>query len=232
MSVRCLTHVFEKSGHAGSDLLMLLALADYSDDDGNSYPAVPTLARKCRMTSRNANYILKALQDSGELRVLKNQGPKGTNRYRILLSQLGLSKPLKQASVLKATSPLKPTSRTPEAGFLKPLKPLSDEPSLNRHEPSTSKTTLNGFDMFYKAYPRRVGKEAAEKAFVKSNAKVFLPAILLDIDRRLSCGEWITTKEKMQFIPHPSTYLNGKRWEDEQDGDSGGGGVGILPGAI
>jgi hypothetical protein len=114
---------------------MLVVLADYSDDGGNSYPAVATLAKKCRMTTRNGNYILSALQATGELRVLKNEGPRGTNRYRIMLDALG-AKPLKPTSPLKGASPLKPTSPTPEAGFPKPLKPTSDEPSLNRQEPS------------------------------------------------------------------------------------------------
>lgn len=149
MSVRAITRVFEASQHAGSELLMLVVLADYSDDQGNSYPSVASLARKCRMTTRNANYVLGALQASGELRVLMNQGPGGVNRYRLMLDRMG-EQPLKPASPLKATSPpeagfspeapftLKPTSATPEAGFPKPLKPASDEPSLNRQEPSST----------------------------------------------------------------------------------------------
>ena len=100
MSVRCIGAVLDASQHAGTELLMLVVLADYSDDGGNSYPAVASLARKCRMSSRNANYILSSLQASGELRVLKNQGPAGTNRYRIMLDRLGLQ-------------PLKPASRNP-----------------------------------------------------------------------------------------------------------------------
>ena len=136
MSVRCITQVLDRSAHSGTELLALVVLADYSDDDGNSYPAVASIARKCRMTPRNANYVLNALQASGELRVLKNEGPKGTNRYRIMLANLG-AEPLKPASPLKGASPLKPASSTPEAGFLKPLKPASDEPSLNRQEPSS-----------------------------------------------------------------------------------------------
>ena len=132
---------------------MLVVLADYSDDDGNSYPAVASLARKCRMTPRNANYILGALQSSGELRVLKNEGPKGTNRYRIMLSKLGEPRSTEETTALKRTSPLKaasppedaftlkPTSAPPEAGFPMPLKPASDEPSLNRQEPSRKATS-------------------------------------------------------------------------------------------
>jgi len=139
MSVRCISQVLDASQHTGTDLLMLVVLADYSDDNGSSYPSVAALARKCRMTSRNANYILSALQASGELRVLKNEGPKGTNRYQIVLAKLG-AQSLKPASPLKGASPLKPTSSPPEAGFPKPLKPTSDEPSLNRQEPKTTRT--------------------------------------------------------------------------------------------
>lgn len=50
MSIRTMARVWDQSQHSGSELLMLLALADFADDDGNSYPAVPTLAAKCRMT--------------------------------------------------------------------------------------------------------------------------------------------------------------------------------------
>ena len=143
MSVRVLTQVWEHSQHAGTDLLMLLALADFSDDNGDSYPAVPTLAAKCRMTPRNANLILAALRESGELEVRQNEGPRGTNRYRITLAAIRQPlkpasspndpQPLKPASPLKNSSPLKPASSTPEAGFPKPLKPIADEPSVNRH---------------------------------------------------------------------------------------------------
>jgi hypothetical protein len=144
MSVRTMAAVWDKSAHAGTELLMLLAIADFADDNGNAYPAVATLAMKCRMTPRNVNHILTQLKASGELEVRLNEGPKGCNRYRIRLDGVGLkpASPLKAASPLKCTSPseggftLNPASLTPEAGFSKPLKPASDEPSLNHQEPS------------------------------------------------------------------------------------------------
>jgi hypothetical protein len=107
-----MARVWEQSQHAGTNLLMLLAIADFADDDGQAYPAVPTLALKCRMTSRNANLILSVLRKSGELIVRQNEGPRGTNMYLI---------PLKPASPLKDSSSLKRASPTPEAGFPKPL---------------------------------------------------------------------------------------------------------------
>ena len=230
MSVRCIAQVWDKSTHSGTDLLMLLALADYSDDEGNSYPAVSSLARKCRMQPRNAGYILRSLQKSGELKILQNEGPKGTNRYRIMLASLGASKPLHRVAPLQSTAPLQSNVPTPAIQRRLPLQPIADEPSLNRQEPSTSKTAPIGFDVFYAAYPRKVGKQAASKAFAKAKAHAIVADILADIDRRVSSGEW--TAEKAQYIPHPATYLNGKRWEDEQGAASGGTVGGILPGAI
>lgn len=153
MSVRTMARVWAHSSHAGSELLILLAIADFADDDGNAYPAVSTLASKCRMSDRNANHILVALRASGELEIRHNEGPRGTNRYRIVLNDANgvksasppkHQKPLKPASPLGpevAVTPeervtLKPVAGGGEAGSSKPLKPASDEPSLNHQEPS------------------------------------------------------------------------------------------------
>lgn len=132
MSVTTMARVWATSSHAGTELLMLLAIADFSDDDGRAYPAVGTLAKKCRMTDRNARLILANLRDSKELIVRFGEGPKGANQYQI-------ADPLKGASALKNSSALKTTSATPEAGFRDPLKPASANTSVNHQEPSKGK---------------------------------------------------------------------------------------------
>lgn len=126
MSVSTMARVWATSNHSGTELLMLLAIADFSDDDGRAYPAVATLAKKCRMTDRNARLILANLRDSGELVVRFGDGPKGANQYQI-------------ADPLKNSSALKPASVTPEADFRTPLKPASAKPSVNHQEPSGGK---------------------------------------------------------------------------------------------
>lgn len=222
MSVRAIDHVLKASQHGGSELLMLVVLADYSDDDGNSYPSVASLARKCRMTTRNANYILGALQASGELRVLKNQGPGGTNRYRLMLDHMG-SPLLKPASPLKATSPpeapftLKPTSATPEAGFPKPLKPASDEPSLNRQEPSQrarkrAACDPEGFAEFWAAWPasdRKQDRKKCAEHWQRHKLAEHLQAILAHVQASKAGRQW-----RERFEPAPLTYLRGERWRD------------------
>ena len=111
---------------------MLLAIADFADDDGRAYPAVPTLAKKCRMKPRNTNYVLAALKSSGELHIGMQEGPRGTNLYRIALNRLGVQ----SSAPLQSVAPLQGSAPTPAKDCSKPLQPVADEPSLNHQEPS------------------------------------------------------------------------------------------------
>jgi len=130
MSVRTMARVWKHSQHVGTELLMLLAIADFANDDGDAYPAVGTLAKKCRITPRHANRILSALRNSGELQVLLHKGRVGTNRYRIMLVEGTTSaSPLTPASSLTPASPL--TSASP----LTPESPLTAASSLTAASP-------------------------------------------------------------------------------------------------
>ncbi len=71
------------------------------------------------------------------------------------------------------------------------------------------------FDSFYSAYPKKVGKPAALKAWKAAKVKAGeLVTILADLATRSQSTDW--QKDGGQFIPNPSTYLNQRRWEDEQ----------------
>jgi hypothetical protein len=74
--------------------------------------------------------------------------------------------------------------------------------------------TGDGFDKFWKAYPRKVGRGKSLEAWrIKKLAK-WLPAILEDLDKRQELDdEW---HSKNPFVPNPTTYLNQRRWEDEE----------------
>jgi hypothetical protein len=152
MSVRTLTTVWDGSRHSATNLLMLLAIADFADDAGRAYPSVAGLAAKCRMKPRNANYILADLQRSGELRVLQNKGPSGKNLYQIVFSAMTRKSvaPLQDGAGvqsgagLQGGAGLQSLAPTPAMDCAKPLQPIAAEPSLNRQEPSTSSSSPAG----------------------------------------------------------------------------------------
>ncbi|MGY2183306.1 hypothetical protein [Pseudomonas agarici] len=70
------------------------------------------------------------------------------------------------------------------------------------------------FPKFWKLYPRKVGKDKAEKAWAKLKVtRELFDLMATALAKQVLTPDWI--KEKGQYIPHPSTWLNGKRWEDE-----------------
>lgn len=66
----------------------MLALADYSDDSGRSYPSVTKLAEKSRLSERSTQSALQELCESGELEIKPNAGPNGCNVYLIGVQKL------------------------------------------------------------------------------------------------------------------------------------------------
>lgn len=68
------------------------------------------------------------------------------------------------------------------------------------------------FEVFWTAYPRKVGKGAARKRFDTAIKKTTLEVMLSAIEAQKKSDQW--TKDGGQFIPHPSTWLNQERWSD------------------
>jgi hypothetical protein len=86
MSIRMMTQVWDQSQHKGSELLLLLAIADNANDQGVAYPSRRTLAKKTRMSDRHVKRLVQVLIRSGELLVHFGAGPRGCNEYQITLS--------------------------------------------------------------------------------------------------------------------------------------------------
>lgn len=70
-----------------------------------------------------------------------------------------------------------------------------------------SQHTVSDFEAFYSAYPRKVSKTNAEKAWRKQ--KCVLSEVMPALQKQMKL--WTDT----QFTPHPASWLNGRRWEDE-----------------
>ncbi|MDN8612765.1 hypothetical protein [Variovorax ginsengisoli] len=77
------------------------------------------------------------------------------------------------------------------------------------------------FEEFWKAYPKKVGKDAALRAFDKRKpTRELLDSMLAAIEVQRRLKKWID--DDGQYIPHPSTWLNEGRWQDEVATGQGG----------
>lgn len=65
------------------------------------------------------------------------------------------------------------------------------------------------FEKFWNAYPKKVSKEQARRAFYKAkpNMSVIIPAL----EKFKACQQW----QDKQYIPNPDTWIRNQRWEDE-----------------
>jgi hypothetical protein len=74
------------------------------------------------------------------------------------------------------------------------------------------RSPLFDFDTFWIEYPKKVGKEAARKAWLKN--KPDLDTVLNSLKWQKVSPQWF--KNNGLYIPNPSTWINQHRWEDEQ----------------
>jgi hypothetical protein len=91
-----------------------------------------------------------------------------------------------------------------------------------------TETDIGGlFSRFWDAYPRKVAKPDALKAFRRTKpTEAVLESMLAaigrqDLAKRVQVGE-------ARFVPHPTTWLNQERWKD-QEGSGGVEGQWWLP---
>lgn len=71
------------------------------------------------------------------------------------------------------------------------------------------------FARFWDAYPKRVAKKEARKAWADLDPEPELvDAIITALAWQVPTRRWDT--EKRDYAPYPASWLNGARWEDEQ----------------
>lgn len=139
MSIRVMTEVWEHSTLKGTPLLIMLALADYCNDERYCWPGVETLAHKARISTRQTQRILKAMVEQGYLSIAENEGRKGTNIYTLPPVNVMKSLPdLDLSEVVTCASPVTCVSGGGDMRVAKVVTCVSPEPSLNRHESSSA----------------------------------------------------------------------------------------------
>ena len=81
----------------------------------------------------------------------------------------------------------------------------------NECSPPIAPKGASTFDRFWKVYPKKVGKDAARRAFAR--AKVPVETLIAAVEEQKASEQW--TRDNGQYIPNPATWLNQGRWQDE-----------------
>lgn len=190
--------------------LVLIKLADNSNDQGECWPSYQHIADQCEIDRSTVRKHIKQLQAQGLLRIENRDGPKGnsSNLYSLNLSGVGQnSLPVGPESTGVGPQP------TPPVGPESTRTSHSSEP-VNEPKPLSKSVPMNGFDQFWKLYPRKANKGSAEKAWKKlAVTPALLNLMLTALAKQATSIDWL--KSGGQYIPHPSSWLNARRWEDE-----------------
>lgn len=101
-----------------------------------------------------------------------------------------------------------------EPQHAQPNQPKQKQKQKQKTIATSASAGASGFDAFWVAYPRKTAKMQAVKAWQKTAPDgALLARILLAVSQQARSEQW--TKDGGQFIPHPASWLNARRWEDE-----------------
>jgi len=244
MSIKIMSQVWENADVADTDLLLLLAMADFANDDYTCWPSIETLAKRIRKTTRSVTRSVNSLEQKGFIEVLVRGAGRQSSRYKILVSAVK-DKQESRGDNLSPVTPMSPQHRqpchpSPDTGVTSALTPMSTDPLIEpsieppkNHQKKPPKSPKGGvskklhhsglpldalwkesFEDFWDIYPKKRGKETAKNSWYK-----------LKGDEHLYCDicnaviAWSKTEDWLkndgQFVPNASTFLNQKRWQDD-----------------
>ena len=100
----------------------------------------------------------------------------------------------------------------------------SEKPEKPKKQRKPAKGTLSPeveewFDNeFWPSYPRKVSKQKARESMAKINPDAETrEAIMQGLDNAKRFNESWQRREDLRYVPHATTWLNQRRWEDEYD---------------
>jgi hypothetical protein len=186
-------------------------IARYADNDTlQAFPARETLADRALCSVKSVDRAIRDLVAAGALRKThrRNGDAYQSNLYTVrrIPDHLGTRESLGRdnADARVGTPVTPPGDTTVPLTRTTEREPQNVEPENDINEQ---------FNDFWAVYPRKKGKGQARRAFEKALEKTDLDTILAGV------AAYVTNEDMddPQFIAHPSTWLNGERWEDEYE---------------
>lgn len=164
---------------------VLIALADRADEDGYCYPSYGDITRRSCVSRKTLITALKVLEE--KQLITRHRRYSQSTIYRVNITPMDRSK----------MTPIDRSKTTPiDRSKITPL--TTNESSIINHKE---------FDEFWAGYPRKTNKAKAKTAFDRLTQKDRKAAT-----QALTIYPWST---EQRYIPHASTWIHGRRWEDE-----------------
>lgn len=187
-------------------ILVYASLASRSGP-GGIFPSQKTIATEMGISERTVRSALAELEELGVIeRVRRHSGSRGkATRLPDGYVLLPNGKQPEEVAGCNGKQPATMDEATGNQAHATPYieeEPVEEEPVLR----------ASAFDTFWSIYPRRAGKKEAEKAFVKALKAGTSAEDVLAGARRFRDDPNLP---EQRFIPHPSTWLNQGRWEDD-----------------
>lgn len=184
--------------------IVLYWLADHHNGEtGECFPSISRLSKCCEMEKSAVHRHLCTLETKGLIsrqRRWREDGGFTSNFY-----VLHLEDPMSQNDI-------DPSSKMQHPPMAKRDTNLGSNNlgSNNNIYMNTTHKTITEFDEWWDTYPRKVEKYKAATLFPKIRLEVEFDVL---IEATKKYAEAVKDKEK-KFIPHPTTWLNGRRWND------------------
>lgn len=215
-------------------------LATYANpSDRSSYPRRSVIAAHLNVTTKTVDRAIRVLIDAAWLRVDERRNKDGQQRSSLYtLTDLGAAPmtPRVDTHVPGGETPMSPRGETPMSPLSVPgLISTNDQDQRTEilahplGEPddlfSQPLTLLQGqqqpgepvgWTAWWSLYPRKVGKAKALRAYRAAVKRGATPTFLL------AAVQAYPFSSDMSSVPHPSTWLNDSRWEDDHAGLNSG----------
>jgi len=185
MSIQALSWCVQQKCDTTTTKLILFILSNYADENQSCYPSEKHIAKLAGVSDRTVRRSLKYLEDFGLLRIEHQSGT--SNRYYLSVDT--------DVQTPKDTHDL--TLRTP---------------MTTNTKGNTKDKYTDEFEEFWKVYPRKINKHHTYKKWKKVIEEITHKKLLVLTIRFAEQTQRNNTEEK--FIPHPSTWLNQKRFLD------------------
>lgn len=229
MSVEVMSWVLHHSPESGTRKVVLLGIANHCDPDGdNAWPSIDTLATYARVSRSAVQRAIAGLVESGALVVDRNGGgtvrtpvDRRPNRYRIVMARGSVHATPQDTDGVASTRQRGSVDAAPRGsvhatdGVASALPETSIETSI---ETSMKRPTVSDVvDLIWQSWPtgRKIDKPATTRAVSRAIRDGHSPAAISEgIDR--DAAVWATwPASERQFVPHPATWVNGRRWTDD-----------------